>query len=200
MADKALIEQLRNQIDSVQGKGKPVSAALKVGDEAMPKATRGRDPSSAEDAFAKIIALVNASDKSEIAIRNRLVRLDFSDEAIEEAVCRAKSYGFIDDMRYASVLIRSRLAQGWGAPGVSRELREQGIDILEVPGWPEEYGIDSESEVERALMFLERRPTRSKNVREGSYRKLIGKGYSSSVASSASRIWEGRQTSKDAAL
>jgi regulatory protein len=113
----------------------------------------------------------------------------FEQPAIENALERAKAYGFIDDHRYADVLIRSRLSQGKGIQGIIRELASQQIDIEEVPGWPEEFEIDEDRELERALAFLERKPPRSKNQREGAYRKLMGGGFSSSVASSAARIW-----------
>ena len=73
--------------------------------------------------------------------------------------------------------------------GIQRELRSHGIEIDNVPGWPEEFDVDADSELDRALAFLDKRPARSKNLREGAYRKLIGKGFSSSVASSAARIW-----------
>ena len=149
------------------------------------------EPSSSDSnaAFKKIIDLVNASDKSEAAIRQRLSLKGFDEEAIESSVARAKEYGFIDDKRYADVLVRSRLAQGRGLVGIERELLSQDIDPDLLEGWPYEYGIDESSEIERALDFLQRKPPRSKNVRESAYRKLVSKGYSTSVASSAARLW-----------
>ena len=137
---------------------------------------------------------MNASDKSESTIRERLSQAGFSEGSIEESVDRAKAYGFIDDMRYASVLIRSRLSQGKGIPGIERELRAQGIDIERVPGWPNEFEASEDAEFERALKLLEARPPRSKNLRESAYRKLVSKGFSSSVASSAARAWCERTT------
>lgn len=137
----------------------------------------------------KIIAWVNASDKSERAIRERLERDGFEQAEIDEAVARAVDYGFIDDLRYAAVLIRSRLAQGKGESGIRRELASHNIDIDDVPGWPEEFVGSDDSEVDRALNYLERHPSRSKNVREGAFRKLVQRGYSVSVATTAARIW-----------
>ncbi|MBR0406127.1 MAG: regulatory protein RecX [Eggerthellaceae bacterium] len=144
---------------------------------------------SAEDAFKKILALVNASDKSERMIRDRLSRLDFSESAVESAIARAKECGFIDDIRYGDVLVRSRISQGKGSAGIERELYENDIDPYDIPGYPEEFGIDPDSEFDRALSLLERKPPRSKKAREAAYRKLIQKGYPSSVASSAARVW-----------
>lgn len=144
---------------------------------------------SAEDAFKKILALVNASDKSERMIRDRLARLDFTESAAESAIVRAKECGFIDDIRYGEVLVRSRISQGKGSAGIERELYENGIDPHDIPGYPEEFGIDPDLEFDRALSLLERKPPQAKNAREAAYRKLVQKGFPSSVASSAARVW-----------
>ena len=189
MANEEILESLQKQIAEIEGK-RPLS---NTADGAFPVSKNNKkrevDLSDADDAFSKIVALVNASDKSEKAIRDRLVRSGFSEAAIEESVERAKSYGFIDDLRYAEVLIRSRLNQGKGMRGIERELSLQLIDIEQVPGWPHEFANDEETELKRALAFLDKKPPRSKNLREGAYRKLVAKGFSSAVASRAARQW-----------
>ena len=146
----------------------------------------------ANAAFKKIVDLVNASDKSELQIRSRLSDKGFDEISIDEAVNRAKNYGFIDDGRYASVLIRSRISQGKGIAGIERELRSHNIEPIDVEGWPDEYFTSDEDELERALSYLDRKPPRSKNLRDGAFRKLVQKGYSTSIASSAARIWAER--------
>ena len=146
----------------------------------------------ANAAFKKIVDLVNASDKSELQIRSRLSDKGFDEISIDEAVNRAKNYGFIDDRRYASVLIRSRISQGKGIAGIERELRSHNIEPIDVEGWPDEYFTSDEDELERALSYLDRKPPRSKNLRDGAFRKLVQKGYSTSIASSAARIWAER--------
>ena len=146
----------------------------------------------ANAAFKKIVDLVNASDKSELQIRSRLSDKGFDEISIDEAVNRAKNYGFIDDRRYASVLIRSRISQGKGIAGIERELHSHNIEPIDVEGWPDEYFTSDEDELERALSYLDRKPPRSKNLRDGAFRKLVQKGYSTSIASSAARIWAER--------
>ena len=189
MANEEILESLQKQIAEIEGK-RPLSNTTDVAFHASKNnKKREVDLSDADDAFSKIVALVNASDKSEKAIRDRLVRSGFSEAAIEESVERAKSYGFIDDMRYAEILIRSRLNQGKGMRGIERELSLQLIDIEQVPGWPHEFANDEETELKRALAFLDKKPPRSKNLREGAYRKLVAKGFSSAVASRAARQW-----------
>lgn len=189
MADKSIIEELRGRIASIETGNGIVPKSKPVAKQRGRRNTSERDLASANDAFEKIVALVNASDKSELAIRNRLSGAGYTESAIEDSIDRAKSCGFIDDMRFASVLIRSRLAQGKGIPGIERELRSQNIDLQDVPGWPEEFDANFEAEFDRALTFIHAHPPRSKNQREGAYRKLIAKGYSSATASSVARTW-----------
>ena len=132
---------------------------------------------------------MNVSERSEHAVRERLELEGFTDEAINEAVGRAIGYGFIDDMRFAASLIRSRLRKGRGDAGIRRELAAHGIDLDDVPGWPYEFVESDDEQLERALAYLDRHPTRSKNKREGAYRKLVQNGYPAAIASNAARLW-----------
>ena len=178
-----VIEDLRASIDALRSK----SALQEKSDSVVNNANKTASASS--DALKKIVALVNARDRSEKAIRERLARDEFPENEIDEAVEQAKYYGFIDDTRYAEVLVRSRITQGKGSAGIVRELAENNIDPDTVPGWPFEFPVSHEEEVNRALSLLDRKPPRTKNAREGAYRRLMQKGFPSSVASSAARIW-----------
>lgn len=207
MSDKSVIASLQRQIDAMQSVDAGVSnerAAVhaRPRSQGMSHAGGGRRPkgasdkpngergaSDAEAAFKKIVALVNASDRPECGVRDRLARAGFEATAIEESVARAKNCGFIDDMRYAQVLIRSRIAQGKGSAGIARELASCDIDVDAVLGWPFEYAVSDEDEIDRALSVLKRKPPHSKNQRESAYRRLMQKGYSSSVSSTAARMW-----------
>lgn len=148
----------------------------------------------AERAFRKIERLALAREQASAALRARLVREGFPPEAADAAVGRALACGLVDDARYAEVLVRSRLSQGRGAQGIAAELESLGIDASVVPGWPEEFAVDHESEVARALALLDRKPPRAKNKRDAAYRRLAQKGFGASVASTAARIWsEGKE-------
>lgn len=164
-------------------------------------------------AFEKVTRLACARERGSRELVDRLVRDGFSREVAKSAVQRALDCGLIDDVRYGTVLVRTRVAQGCGRKGIEDELDRAGIAASDIPGWPEEFfsvddfdpfrvnanaedgvvgcsfGSESsdEQEVERALALLRRKPPRSKNIQASVYRKLVTKGYSTSVASVATR-------------
>lgn len=201
MPSKETIEDLRSQIDAIlqaqdghnvskHAKRRGISSAeqecmLAVANAEHAKSSDG----SGDEVFKRIVSLLNASEKSERKIRERLYQLDFIESEIEPAIARAKEYGFIDDIRYGEVLVRSRVAQGRGSAGIERELYDNDINPFDIPGYPEEFGINPDLEFERALDLLRRKPPRAKNAREAAYRKLVQKGFPVSVASSAARAW-----------
>ena len=164
-------------------------------------------------AFEKVTRLACARERGSRELVDRLVRDGFSREVAKSAVQRALDCGLIDDVRYGTVLVRTRVSQGRGRKGIVDELDRAGIAASDIPGWPEEFfsvddfdpfrvnanaeddvvsctfGSESsdEQEIERALALLHRKPPRSKNVQASAYRKLVTKGYSTSVASAATR-------------
>lgn len=164
-------------------------------------------------AFEKVTRLACKRERGSRELIDRLVRDGFSREVAKSAVQRALDCGLIDDTRYGAVLIRTRVAQGRGRKGIEDELERAGIAASDIPGWPEEFfSVDDfdpfrvsansedglvccsfggessdEQEIERALALLRRKPPRSKNIQASAYRKLVTKGYSTSVASAATR-------------
>ena len=144
-----------------------------------------------EKAFAKIQRLSCVRERCQSELGLRLEREGFSSEDVNRAIERAVACGLVDDMRYADVLIRSRLAQGKGRQGIEAELSRVGIDVFLVPGWPEEFfSQEDNSEFDRALNLLRRNPPRAKNIRAAAFRKLISKGYSQEIAFEAARCFD----------
>lgn len=194
-------ENLRAQIAFIESGGlsskvvdeKKRKRTIRQGDDILDELTSvsGENQNgSTQEAFQKIVRLVRMREQASVTLRQRLAREGFSEEAIDGALARAVACGLVDDRRYADVLVRSRLSQGRGRRGIAAELASLGVDVSEVDAFTEQelVGDDSE-EIERAVAVLERKPPRSKNRRDAAYRRLVQKGYSSAVASSAARRW-----------
>lgn len=149
------------------------------------------------EAFKKIARLVKVRDRSVCEVRNRLQREGYSEGASRAAIDKALSVRFLDDARFADVLVRSRLRAGKGLPGIERELKSHGINPEEIlVDYPEGYLEDAPCQEDAAFALLCRKPPRAKNAKQAAYAKLVRAGYSASVATEATkRWWQGRETS-----
>ena len=196
--DDAYIEALRKHLDgqSISEDTEPRRApradmttrtAASATGKGQPACSGAHEQEPWMGAYKKILRLANVSERSVKGLRERLLREGFDAESLDTALERACSYGIVDDVRYAEVLVRSRISAGKGRQGIEAELRALDIDPCCVEVW-DEY-LAGESELDRALALLRRRPPTAKNKRDAAYRRLVSKGYSSSTAQSAARIW-----------
>jgi len=144
---------------------------------------------SAEAAFRQIERWILHRDRSVSETRSGLKRKGYSEASIEEAIERALACKYLDDLRFADILIRSKLNQGKGLSGIERSLNMAQIPLDSIPGYPEEYLQEAPSQLDMALSLLDRKPPRSKNLRQGAYGKLVRNGFSSGVASEAAALW-----------
>ena len=120
-------------------------------------------PEEEEKAFSRISRLVASRERCACELEKRLVQDGFSERDAQSAIARAVSCGMVDDLRYADILVRSRVSQGRGRAGIEEELNRCGID------------------------FLCRKPPRSKNAYAAACRKLAARGYSPDVVFAAAR-------------
>ncbi|MCL1796867.1 MAG: recombination regulator RecX [Eggerthellaceae bacterium] len=143
-----------------------------------------------QSAFERIAFLVSFKERSKQEMFSRLVREGFPEQEIEEALVRAENCDLINDARFAEMFVRSRMNAGRGMQGIDFELQRLGINRDAVSEGEEGSSFEEgEDELTRALAFLERKPPKTKNKRDGAYRKLLGRGFASSVAATAAKIW-----------
>lgn len=148
------------------------------------------DPDEQKEAFKKIERLVKVRDRSICETRKRLQQDGFRPNVIDEAIERASAVGYLDDTRFADVLVRSRLRSGRGLTGIVRELRNHNIDPFEtLSNFPDEYLSRVPSQEDAAFTLLCRKPPRAKNAKQAAYAKLIRSGYSSAIAAEATKRW-----------
>lgn len=172
------------------------SSRCAKGQKLQNKQTKHADPDcdQAQQAFSKIQRLLCIREHASTLLRKRLIANGFDEHVAYEAVQRAVDCGLVCDERYADVLVRSRLSQGKGLQGIAFELEQADIDPCSVPAYQDALSNENgPDELTRALRLLDAKPPKAKRTREAAYRKLVQKGYTSSVAASAARIFEERR-------
>ena len=80
-----------------------------------------------EAAKRKALALLDRRDYSRAELLRKLAEKDFEPAAAEQAVDRLVELGFVDDARYAPIVVRHYAAKGYGAQRVRGELQRRGI-------------------------------------------------------------------------
>lgn len=142
-----------------------------------------------EEIKKKICRLCTYREQSTMQLRRRFKHEGYSEEVVEQALLWALENSLIDDLRYAEVLVRSRLSQGFGIAGIEQDLASLGFSLQDISEWPDAFDYNQEEEHLRALEYLKRRPSRSKNQRQACYIKLLKRGYDSHVASRATNMY-----------
>ena len=141
-------------------------------------------------AFKKIERLVKVRDRSTHEVIQRLLKDNFEQDAISSAIDKALQCGYLDDGRFADVLIRSRLRAGKGLTGIVAELKRNGINPeYDLDNFPDAYLALFPNQKDSAIALLCKKPPRAKNKLQAAYAKLIRSGYPSSLASEAAREW-----------
>ncbi len=90
-----------------------------------PEANNGR--SSVEAAKQKALSLLDRRDYSRAELLRKLTEKGFDAAAAEQAVDRLAELGFVDDARYAPIVVRHYAAKGFGAQRIRGELQRRGI-------------------------------------------------------------------------
>lgn len=135
---------------------------------------------------SRIEDLVNRRDYSVKELSQKLWDDGYSSEVVEDLVARSVDCGLVNDFRYAAAFARSKVAAGWGSVKIELELKRRGIDVSEVPGWPEEF-FSTEDEEERAYVLASRRRLSGKNDYAKLVRFLASRGFNMGIATSTAR-------------
>ena len=86
-----------------------------------------REPESAQAAYIEAVKRLARQPQSRAALRQRLLRLGYSEVAVEAALDRAQGDGYLNDQEYAATLVRRR-SRGRGHALIAQELRAKGIE------------------------------------------------------------------------
>lgn len=181
----------------IEGERRPCVSSFDPDEGRRPRSGKAKpEPEGRRDAakpkkpaFQRIVALCAVRDRSQQEVRDRLQRDGYAAEEAEAALARAVDCGLVDDRRFADAFVRARISAGKGEVVIKRDLQRHGLALVDVPGWPEDYGYDEQGQLDAAVRFLRAHPPTAKDARGAGYRKLMGKGYPASVSSKAVRIW-----------
>ena len=80
-----------------------------------------------EAAKKRALWLLDKRDYSRAELKRKLTEKDIPDDAAEAAVDRLAQLGFVDDRRYAPIVVRHYAAKGYGRSRVRSELQRRGI-------------------------------------------------------------------------
>lgn len=140
-------------------------------------------------AFEKVVRSVSVCEQSTAKMRRKLEDAGYPASSVDHAIEKAVRIGAIDDVRYSESLVRSTLASGKGLRFALKEIESLGVDVYRLESYNEYLESGEEADLERAIDFLSRHPSRAKDKRGAAYRKLVSRGYAPSVASTASRLF-----------
>ena len=75
----------------------------------------------------KALQLLDKRDYSRAELLRKLAEKDYDEAEATEAVDRLVELGFVDDARYAPIIVRHYAAKGYGPQRVRQELQRRGI-------------------------------------------------------------------------
>ena len=78
-------------------------------------------------AYAKAVGLLSRREQSERELKRKLAASGYAADEAGMALDRLKSQKFQDDVRFAGVLVRTRISQGYGLRRIAFELRSHGV-------------------------------------------------------------------------
>jgi regulatory protein len=154
-------------------------------------------PEKLQKALDAAYAYLNRRDRTVGEVRGRLRRAGVSEELTEAAIRTVRQQGFLDDARFARLVVADkRQLEQWGADRIRRGLLARGIDAELAEVALADAGADpmaegdlgegeGETELDRALALLRRRfpdPPQDRRDRNRALGLLLRKGYESELA------------------
>ncbi len=116
--------------------------------------------------------LLERRDRTEKGLREKLKQSEYPEEMIENAIQYVKSYGYIDDRRYAANYIRYRIDDK-SRQQLLQSLYQKGIDRETFQAAWEEVAAEEQPDERRLIRKLVQKKCRDqKQLSEKEYRRL----------------------------
>lgn len=135
------------------------------------------EPQLARD---RALQLLGYRERSRQELYQRLRDNGYPDNVVAAVVARFCEVELVDDARFASAWVRSRISAGYGSRRIRRELAEKGVDDDLIAAAIEEEAVDDE--LSRARASLRGSAARDSRERERLIRRLVSRGFELRVA------------------
>ena len=143
---------------------------------------RRREP---VDPKAQALKLLARREHSARELKRKLTARGVEPDEADAAVVHATSQNWQSDSRYAEMLVRSRVNQGYGPVRIEAELEVAGVPSDEIHAALEGAGVDWRAHAVEAHAKKFGAPPRSSAERAKQYRYLAGRGFDASQIGAA---------------
>ena len=135
------------------------------------------------------LARIGRKESSRADLESWLVKKGVTESEAKETAAQLVSEGWLDDHRYARIMVRHQAARGKGPRYISSKLREKGVklDPERVREIAEELGLSPELETARAIVERRYPAARTGDRKEAgrAFQALLRRGFSSETARKA---------------
>ncbi len=105
------------------------------------------DADNTQYAFDSAVNLLSFKMRTKKEIRDKLLLKKIDGEAVEKAIKKLESYGYIDDKKYAELFVESAVSEArYGKKVVEYKLKQKGIDEGNIEKAMEKFSEDKERE------------------------------------------------------
>jgi regulatory protein len=135
-------------------------------------------PKKLTDPRARAVALLARREHSAKELRRKLAGKGLPADEAEAAVAAVAAAGYQSDARYAAMLVRSRVGQGYGPVRIEAELEVAGVAPEQIREALDAAGVDWRAHARAAHARRFGAPPRTSAERAKQYRYLQGRGFS----------------------
>jgi regulatory protein len=145
-------------------------------------------PDDLERCYIAAMRILNHRFNSEAELRRKLAQKEFGPEVIVATIEKLRREKWLDDVRFATSFVRTRVRKGLGRHRISRELSAAGVDGGTIARALDESVPDHDeraaavASARKRLVVIRRREDDAGKIREKLVAYLFRQGYDSSLA------------------
>ena len=142
---------------------------------------------NAQYAFDSAVKLIAHKMRTRAELKDRLMERGIDEMAVEDALDKLASYGYVDDAAFAGEYVRSAMQTGrWGRKAVEYRLKDKGIEQSVIDEALMEYTEEDEKRIARKQLQAAAgrlKGVEARKARQKEYAALARHGFDYSVIS-----------------